>query len=229
MNAREENRYGELKFDQIASRLLAWYARFGRKFSFRYLRDPYSILIAEILLRKTTARQVDKVFPEFIRRYPSFKALAEASVGDVEKLIRPLGLRGRAIQLLQIAKQVVDRFNGELPKNEEELKKLPGVGGYIAGCVLTFAYHIRKPLVDSNVKRVLSRLAGYSNVPMKSKELLRRLSEIYLLIAPKGAERDFHYALLDLAALICRPKEPRCEECPVAKLCIGKCLKNDYF
>jgi len=198
---------------KIAGRLLRWYAANGREFPFRETKDPYRILVCEILLRKTTAKQVASIYHRFFKRYPRIKSLADASPEEVAKILRPLGIRSRAFQLVDAAGVITSQFRGRVPSDLETLMELEGVGRYVASCVLTFGYRARMPMVDSNADRVLSRLVlaeakkGFD--PWK----------LYDLLAPEGAERQFHYGMLDLAHYVCRPRNPRCSMCPINKFC----------
>jgi len=200
---------------EIARILLEWHSRFGRRFSFRETLDPYGVLVAEIMLRKTTARQVEKVWPEFMRRFPTIEALARANVREVEHLIASLGIKKRAHDLVTLAKKVVEQY-GKIPHDPNQLKSLPGVGEYIANCLASFCFGERLPLIDSNVRRILCRMLGITEKGKKADMMIRKA---YENIAPLSDYRSFHYALLDLAAIYCRPKKPRCEKCPVKNVC----------
>jgi len=202
----------------IGTELISWYKRHGRRFLFRKTNDPYKILVTEIMLRKTTARQVEKVYQLFFEQFPSVTSLEKAQVKKVRKIIKPLGIASRAEDLVRIAKTLKRKYAGKIPQTFDELTKLPSVGEYIAGCVLTFAYNQPRPLLDSNVMRVLSRLSGGSAdsicAPTKKK-----LQALYSELVPPGQEREFHYALLDISAKLCRPSAPACAICPLATMC----------
>jgi len=198
----------------LSAKLLIWYQKQGRKFSFRKATDPYQILVSEILLRQTTAKQVDKVFPKLIKRYPSVNDMANAKTENLKVILRPLGIISRAEQLIEISRQIVTSYGGSVPRDMRSLLRLKGVGPYIAGCVLSFAYGHFLPLIDSNVSRVLSRVFSLNQRDIRSLEMA------YISIAPKGQARYFHYALLDLAALVCRPEKPNCNNCPIQDECM---------
>ena len=205
--------------ERIAKALLSWFEKHKRDFSFRWITDPYRVLVMEVMLRKTTARQVDEIWPHFIKLFPTPKHLAEANTEEVEKVLAPLGLKQRAKQLQNIARIIIEKWNGKIPKSVKKLQSLPGVGNYIAGCVVSFCYNVKVPLVDSNVKRVFSRLLAKKLVDLKKVDTLRLISETYVNIAPEQDLMRFHYALLDLASMICRPKKPKCESCPLRFWC----------
>ena len=197
--------------------MIAWYKRHGRRFSFRETKDPYQVLVTEIMLRKTTARQVEGVFASFFERFPTVESLATADPRAVQEVIRPLGIRGRAVDLVRIARKIAMEHSGTVPADFDELTELPGVGEYVSGCVLTFCYGKPYPLIDSNVARVLSRLYGISKTSQRAAK--KKLRELYSQLAPQGQEREFHYALLDLAAILCRPRIPFCASCPLNTAC----------
>ena len=198
---------------RIAARLLDWYAVNARDFPFRKTRDPYKILVCEILLRKTTAKQVASIYHRFFERYPEVSSLARAHAKDVAKLTTALGIRSRARQLVDIARAAAHRFDRRIPSSLETLMKFKGVGRYVASCVLTFGYGARLPMVDSNAERILSRVYWADS--------RQRFDpwRYYDSLAPRGDERRFHYALMDLAHYVCRPKNPMCFVCPISKCC----------
>lgn len=201
---------------EISRALLGWHRGHGRTLSFRGSRDPYEVLVAEVMLRKTTARQVDRVWLEFIARFPDPGTLAKASVAEVERVVAPLGMRRRALDLVAIARAIATGPN-EVLSQPSRLAQLPGVGEYIANCVAVFCYGKRLPLIDSNVRRVLTRLLSpHGDGAGLPKEELERA---YLSLCQGESIRDFHYALLDLAAFICRPKKPACDRCPLSANC----------
>lgn len=202
---------------EVVRELLAWFRGSGRWFSFRKTSDPYLILVSEILLRQTRAAQVESVFPEFIRRYPTVQALASSSPKDLHRLMRPLGMKARNRQLVAIAKSISFQHQGQVPADVKTLQNLPGIGKYIASCVRSFSYGIGVPQPDVNVTRVVSRLFGLEpRVPQDSD----RVAELYQwLSASTTRTRDLHYAVIDLAHVICRPKEPDCPSCPLIESC----------
>jgi len=199
--------------------LLEWHRTHSRSFSFRKATDPYGVLVAEIMLRQTTARQVDRVWPMFMKRFPTPKSLAEADISEVERIITPLGIRSRAQHLKRMAQMIVSQWRGNVPADLAELTKLPGVGEYIAGCVLSFCYGMRLPLIDSNVMRVLSRVLGIKPSKHSQRHVQQVLRQAYMELASRAEPRQLHYALLDLAATLCRPNRTLCHECPLHRIC----------
>src|SRR5690242_8668306 len=143
---------------RFRKRLLAWYRTHGRDLPWRRTSDPYHILVSEVMLQQT---QVDRVLPkysEWLDKYPSLEALAEAPEGDVTETWRPLGYNIRPRRLHAIARESVARFGGQLPSDEETLRSFKGIGEYTAGAVLSFAFGQRKAILDTNVARVLYRI-----------------------------------------------------------------------
>jgi A/G-specific adenine glycosylase len=199
-------------------RLLAWYAEHGRDLPWRRTRDPYRVLVSEIMLQQT---QVDRVVPkyhEFLGRYPTIDALAAAEAVDVRQLWYPLGYNIRPFRLHQIARETVAHYGGRLPDTAERLRALPGVGRYTSGAILAFAYGQDAPVLDTNVRRVLTRVF----LGLRRTRRLRGDKALWALAArlvPRGGGYDFNQALMDFGATWCTPRRPRCQRCPVRRLC----------
>jgi len=199
-------------------RLLAWYARHGRDLPWRRTRDPYRVLVSEIMLQQT---QVDRVVPkyhQFLERYPTLEDLAAARRSDVRQLWYPLGYNIRPIRLHQIARETVARYGGQLPDTADGLRGLPGVGRYTAGAVLSFAYGQDAAILDTNVRRVLSRVF----IGPRRKRRLRGEKAYWDLaeaLVPRGRAYDFNQALMDFGATWCSPRAPRCTPCPMRHFC----------
>jgi len=198
---------------------MQWHEKHSRHFTFRNVDDAYLILVSEILLRKTTARQVNSIWPEFVKKFPTPLSLMKADRRELEHFLAPLGIRTRAQQLKEIARIIVDEWQGKVPCDLRKLMKLPGVGEYIASCVVAFRCNVKLPLIDSNVRRVLSRLLASAIRKLSQKEASELVKRAYLELVPDNYIRKFHYALLDLAATICRPKKQRCNICPILLYC----------
>ncbi|MDR7537744.1 MAG: A/G-specific adenine glycosylase, partial [Armatimonadota bacterium] len=195
-------------------RLLSWYRRHGRDLPWRRTADPYRILVSEIMLQQT---QVDRVIPkyhQFLRSYPSIEALAGASVDAVREAWYPLGYNIRPVRLWAIARELVDRHSGRVPAERDALLALKGIGPSTAGAVLSFAYGRRAPILDTNVRRVLQRV--FWGTGTLRDRYLWRLAEALL---PRRAAPDFNQALMDLGAMVCVARQPRCPVCPVRALC----------
>ena len=202
--------------NKLASILLAWWKENKEWYPFRATSDPYRILVSEILLRKTRANQVAAVYHDFFEKFPNPCAVMNSTPEDVADIIKPLGLVSRADHIFAISKILCEQRDGEVPSTEKGLKALPGVGEYIANVVLTMGFNNPKPMVDSNVKRVLSRIIG---IEPNSREASRQVWNTYDEILPKEGYRDFHFAIIDLAHQLCIPLNPLCFKCPVNTLC----------
>ena len=196
--------------------LLEWFEDEGETYPFRWLRDPYRILVTEMLLCQTTAHQVASIYSRFFSQFPRLSTLARAPKRDIEQCIRPLGMKKRAAILKKVAGQIVAKFHGRIPRDRATLMSFPGVGNYVSGCVLTFGFDRPVPLIDVNTRRILSRM---SNLQLDSKETARVLDGKYDSAAPSGKKREFHYALIDLAHKICKHENPRCDICPLSPYC----------
>jgi A/G-specific adenine glycosylase len=198
--------------------LLAWYRKHGRDLPWRKTGDPYHILVSEIMLQQT---QVDRVLPkygEWLEKYPSFEALAEAPVDEVTKTWYPLGYNIRPRRLHSIAREAVDRFGGELPSDQETLLSFKGIGAYTAGAIRSFAFGERAAILDTNVARVLLRVfIGRGNT--KEHAMKRRLWKLSEALVPHRHVFDFNQAIMDLGATVCVARKPRCLLCPLRRMC----------
>jgi A/G-specific adenine glycosylase len=207
--------------DEFVRLVLEWHKDNNRNYLFwRKSKNPYHILIAEIMLQKTTALQVQSIIEDFLNRFPTPKDLAKASVEEIKELITPLGMEHkRAVRFKKLAKSIVEKFGGEIPDAKEELLSLPGVGQYIANSVLCTAFGKDEPLVDTNIVRVLERVFN-----IKSRKKRPRTDEMIWnfvkRITPPGKSRDLNLALLDFGALVCTARKPKCVLCPVSKICL---------
>jgi A/G-specific adenine glycosylase len=199
-------------------RLLDWYRRNGRDLPWRRTRDPYSILVSEVMLQQT---QVDRVLPkyhEWLEKFPTLAALAEAPEADVTSAWRPLGYNVRPRRLHAIARESVARFGGELPADEETLRSFKGIGAYTAGAVRSFAFGQRAAILDTNVARVLHRVfVGHGDV--KAHAMRRHLWDVSRTVLPMRHVFDFNQALMDFGATHCTARKPKCSGCPMRKGC----------
>src|SRR5579862_6075081 len=203
---------------RFRQRLLTWYSRHGRDLPWRKTSDPYHILVSEIMLQQT---QVDRVLPkyhEWLGRFPSLETLAAAPEREVTDTWYPLGYNIRPKRLHLIAKESVSRYGGQLPADEETLRSFKGIGAYTAGAIRSFAFGERAAILDTNVARVLFRVFVAAGDP-KSHAMKRHLWTLSKTLVPVRHVFDFNQALMDLGALICTARKPRCLICPMAKSC----------
>jgi A/G-specific adenine glycosylase len=197
-------------------RVLAWYAAHGRDLPWRKTRDPYAILVSEILSHQTQVSRVVPVYEAILERYPTAESMAAAPIEAVKAITDPLGYKIRGSWIHGAALQVADRFGGVMPQTLQELRQLPGIGRYTAGAVMSFAHQRDAPVLDTNIARVLRRYFGVSATPRA------RTSELWSLAAaviPKGKGYLINQALMDLGAMICRARAPRCGDCPLRRSC----------
>lgn len=197
--------------------LLTWWKVDGRNFPWRSATSPFHILMAEMMLRRTQARQVVSVYTKFVEQYPTVQALAGAPANQVSSSLRSLGLSWRIPAFQQLANVLISKFGGDVPADYGMLVELPGVGDYVAAAVCCFAFNQPHIIADTNTVRVIGRICG---VPIheesRRRKPIRRLLEIFL---DSTYPREYNYGLLDLAASICTPSEPRCSTCPVVTHC----------
>ena len=203
---------------RFRKRLLAWYRAHGRDLPWRRTDDPYHILVSEVMLQQT---QVDRVLPkyhEWLEKYPSLAALADADEGEVTQAWRPLGYNIRPRRLHAIARESVARYNGELPSDEKTLLSFKGIGAYTAGAIRSFAFGQRAAILDTNVARVLFRVfvAGGDAREHATRKRLWAISEA---LVPYRHVFDFNQALMDLGATVCSARKPRCTACPMKRTC----------
>jgi A/G-specific adenine glycosylase len=202
---------------ELQQAILDWYAASGRDLPWRQTRDPYAILVSEMMLQQT---QVDRVLPKyaaFLAQYPDFAALAAAPTGEVIRAWQGLGYNLRAVRLQRIARQVVREYQGLLPDSVEGLLALDGIGRYTASAVACFAFGRAEPVLDTNVRRVLGRIAlGPDGPKSASATTLWRLAEEAL---PREHAYAWNQALMDLGARICMERNPMCLLCPAQPWC----------
>jgi A/G-specific adenine glycosylase len=175
--------------------------------------------VAEILLRKTTARQVEKLYSKFLEKYPAPRALANTSTKELQTLLRPLGMEYKRARLFKkLGAKIVENHDGKVPDRLNELLELPGVGRYAANAVLCFAYGKDEPLVDTNVVRVVVRVFGFKSQKARLKDD-PSLWAFAKSLLPSGGSRNFNLALLDFAAQVCTAKNPKCDKCIERDIC----------
>jgi A/G-specific adenine glycosylase len=200
--------------------LLAWYAREKRDLPWRRTRDPYAIWLSETMLQQTRVETVIPYYERFLARFPSVAALADAEPDAVTQLWSGLGYYSRARNLHAAARQLVADHGGALPSEPEALRELPGVGRYTAGAVASIAFDRPAPIVDGNVARVLARLRGLrEDVTAPATQSLLWAEAAALADGPRPGE--LNQALMELGALVCTPRAPRCPACPLRARCRG--------
>ena len=207
---------------EFRRKLLGWYRRNGRDLPWRRTRNPYAILVSEFMLQQTQVVTVLPYYKRWLRRFPNLAALARAPENDVLHAWQGLGYYARARNLHAVARLVTDRNRGRFPRAIAELRQLPGIGKYTAHAIATFAFDQPAPIVEANVARVLSRIFDL-RTPVDSAAGESILWKHGAALVPTTSAAKYNSALLDLGALICLPRKPKCELCPVMNFC---CAKN---
>jgi len=193
--------------------LLAWYRPRRRAYPWRRTRDPYAILVSEVMLQQTQAVRVAASFEPFLRGFPSVRALARASRSDVVRAWGRLGYNRRAVALHEAARAIVREHDGRVPADPAALRRLPGVGPYSAAAVASMAFGVPVAAVDTNVRRIVGRV--HTGTDEADRATVHRLAQVWLDPADPGA---WNQALMDLGREVCRPR-PRCPACPLAAPC----------
>ncbi len=202
----------------LAEKLLDWYARNARQLPWRGHPNAYAVWVSEVMLQQTRVETVIPYFEHWMERFPSVADLAAAPLQEALALWEGLGYYGRVRSLHKAARLVVDQYDGQLPRDVESLRKLPGIGRYTAAAIASLAFGLDVATLDGNLKRVFARLFDVeesADAPAGEKRLWA-LAEEHL---PKGCAGDYNQALMDLGATICLPKNPRCLLCPLMDLC----------
>jgi A/G-specific adenine glycosylase len=198
--------------------LIAWGRKHFRSFPWRSTKDPYRILMAEIMLHRTQVSQVVPVYKHFVERYPDVSTLAQAKKRELREVLYPLGLHWRIDLVHDMVSDLMDRFHGRVPRKKTDLLSLPGVSEYIASAICCFAWNQTQPLIDTNTVRVVGRLFGLDIKDSSRRN--RRFRELIAALVDSGEPRTYNYALLDLAERVCMKKRlPECDRCPVRKHC----------
>ena len=198
--------------------LAAWFEKSGRDLPWRRTRDPYAILVSEIMLQQTQVVTVLDYYVRWMKRFPNFASLAAASEADVLSLWQGLGYYSRARNLHRAAQIVMRDHGGKMPASPDEIRKLPGIGRYTAGAVATFAFDASTPIVDANIARVLARVFNL-RMPIDSTAGRDALWALAGSLQPARNACLFNSALMELGALVCAPRSPKCPGCPVKKFC----------
>lgn len=209
---------GEKTVERFQRNILNWFRTNGRSFPWRKTRNPYRVILAEMLLQKTNVEKVLPVYKSLIKKYPNVHSLASANLRALTSQILPLGLLYRAKRIKRIAQSVVRDHNGHFPKSAKELRQLYGVGDYMTNAARAFAFGENVPIVDTNVIRIFDRVFG-----LKSERPRARTDKLIWekigVTVPVQSSREYNLALLDFAALVCTHYSPKCHICPMQKFC----------
>lgn len=208
---------GEQTLNELRKRVLDWGEKHMIRYPWRETKNPYHILIVEVLLHRTRAEQVNPVYMKFIRRYENIVALADANRSEVERLLSSLGLVWRVKLMHKMAKEIVTRFEARVPKEYEALTSLPGIGDYIASAVRCFAFGYPEPILDTNTVRIIGRCFGLE-ITDSSRRSKKYRSLLGNLVDPDNPAM-FNYSLLDLGKLVCKKRQQECSVCPLIQFC----------
>lgn len=201
-----------LKIQWFRKKILLWFEKEGRHFPWRKKNSSkYRLIIAEVLLQRTKAETIATFFPFFIKKYPSWKSLSNVNKIRLKKDLKPIGLWKRRSDTLKRLSTAMAKRGGRFPRSREEIEKLPGVGQYIANAILMFCQDEPQPLLDVNMARVLERFFG----PRKLADIRYDpyLQNLAREVLPRKKYKEFNWAILDFAAIICKANRPECEKC----------------
>jgi len=210
------------KITRRAEALLEWFAREARDLPWRRTRDPYAIWVSEIMLQQTQVKTVIPYWERWMKALPDLQALANARPDRLHKLWEGLGYYSRVRNLQKAARRILERHQGKFPELFEQVLELPGIGRYTAGAICSIAFNQARPILDGNVIRVLTRLHGLDGDP-KQKALNVRLWQLAeeWVVSAAGQHGPLNEAMMELGALVCLPRDPRCGECPLRKSCVA--------
>lgn len=203
---------------QFVTKVLEWYRINGRKLPWRATQDPYKIWLSEIILQQTRVDQGLPYYEAFVKRFPNVQSLAAADEQEVLNLWQGLGYYSRARNLHASAKMVCEVYDGVFPDTYLELKKLKGVGDYTAAAIASFAYREAVPAIDGNVYRVLSRYFDI-DTPIDSSQGKKQFKELSQSLVSSEYPDDYNQAMMEMGAMVCTPKKPNCDQCPVENSC----------
>jgi len=208
----------DMTTSRLSLKLLKWYHLNQRTLPWRGHPDPYAVWVSEIMLQQTRVETVIPYFEKWMRLFPTITSLAHASEQSVLNAWEGLGYYSRARNLHKAAQIVAEQYQGEIPRDLDELRKLPGIGRYTLGAIASIAFDMNVPALDGNIKRVYARVFDIAE-PVDSPGGDKLLWELAEKSLPKKDAGDYNQALMDLGATICVPKNPRCLICPLMKLC----------
>ena len=201
----------------FADRVLQWGGRNFSDFPWRLSRSPYELLVAEMLLKRTTATAAARVYEGFLEKFPSLQDIASAPEGELVLAFSGVGLQHqRARSFKHLASWLLSEHSGGIPSDLEDLLEVPGLGDYSATAILSFGYGVPAAVLDANVERILIRVFENTLPRRPPRTTLRAIAQNLL---PKEGHREYNYGLLDLGRLVCRYADPKCGECPLASVC----------
>jgi A/G-specific adenine glycosylase len=212
-----------MDYTYFSKNVLNWYSLNKRDLPWRYKnnsqKDPYKIWVSEIMLQQTTVQTVIPYYKKFIKKWPNVKKLSTSNINEVLDFWSGLGYYRRAKNLHLTSKIISNQFDGVFPLEENEIIKLPGIGEYTAAAIRAIAKDEEDTVVDANIERVIARVF-YLKKPIK--KIKKEIKQNAKKLTPKLNNGDYIQALMDIGSLICTPKDPLCNDCPIEKFCITK-------
>lgn len=225
--------WNKTQTQQISESLVLWFQKNARQLPWRLSKDPYAIWISEIMLQQTQVATVLDYWRRWMQRFPDVQSLASASEHEVFEVWQGLGYYSRARNIRKAANQIVERFQGRVPDNHQDLLSLPGIGPYTAGAVSSIAFGLPEPLLDGNVTRVLCRLLALESDVKRSSSQKELWAHARLLVESAACAQqsanpcgDLNQALMELGATVCSPQKPKCLICPIQNHCAA-CREAD--
>lgn len=214
--------------EKIQKSLQGWYDANKRDLPWRDIGDPYLIWVSEVMLQQTRVETVIGYFQAWRKRFPDLKSLANAPEEEVLKIWEGMGYYQRARNLHKAASIVQNNLGGRIPEEASELKKLPGIGAYIAGAIASIAFGRQEAALDGNGVRVLARLTGFTqSVDVDANK--KNLKKLLMNLLPEDYPGEFNQAIMDLGSGICTPKNPQCNMCPLNEFCLAFKENKQYI
>ena len=216
------------KSTKIRASVLGWATDNARYFPWRNIEyGPYEIMIAEILLKRTTAASASRIYGRFLDKYPNIQSLGRVTEEELSEEFKPIGLHNqRARAVVKLTRHLIDFEAGNIPATFDQLVKLPSLGEYSSRAILSFGYNQPAAVVDGNVARVLARIFGGQIIEHPNQAVFQRMADSLL---PEQEHRRFNFAIIDLGTLVCRPSRPLCDECPLAEICDYASTKGEFL
>ncbi len=202
----------------FAGRIIEWYNHNKRDLPWRQTSDPYRIWVSEVILQQTRVEQGLSYYEKFLDRFPDIECLAQASEEEVMKTWQGLGYYSRARNMHQAAREISSKNSGKFPGNYLDIIRLPGIGDYSASAITSIAFHKAYPVIDGNVLRVMARYLGISS-PVKKPAVKKQIRQVLADLIDRQQPGNFNQAVMELGALVCIPREPKCDRCPLSEDC----------
>lgn len=213
---------------EFVKKLVKWSTKNLDDFPWRQSSDPYRILVAEVLLRRTRASKVAEVYHVFMHKFPNVNTLAKGRIAEIKRIVKPLGIASRSVKMREVARSLVENYSNEFPTGEAAMLSTIGVQSlYTINAIKCFAFGESVPIFDTNVKRILERV--FSLDLGRDAHKKRSSWELAGLLVPNTMCKQYNLALLDVGRTICTPSNPKCKICPLQSLCDfakGRCSEK---